>query len=382
MITRGLARTMRGAAAACALAASFVWLSGTTASALGPDKTAWYDNSGLQSATGETTPSVASNGQLEIQYAPAGASAPSQTLPNAPSSTPTLPPSAPVGVPAPTGGKVGGSTVGNTLAFAEVEYTVPLQAGGQSVDPNSIRAVLTLSLDPQTSSNVSSGDIIACPTTSNLWAAGYDQKASQASPYDCSAAHAVSGNYDASSNTITFQLSSAQAYQEPSGLTGIYSLALVPGLSPTGAFTAVINPPSPTSYALTGESPVSNPNQNLAAPAPGSPGGPAVAPLTVAPPTSAFQQESSGLQGTPGAVSISPVTPAPAPTPITTPIATPNVVALGTPTTTFTTTGLLSGYPRAVAVILLMILGTGLWVGAQRKRRSPKSLRPLHGAPA
>jgi hypothetical protein len=373
---------MRGAAAGCVLAATFVWLSGTTASALGPDKTAWYDNSGLQSATGETTPSVASNGQLEVQFAPAGATAPSETLPNAPTAPPTLPPSAPVGVPTPTGGKVGGSAVGYTLAFAEVEYTVPLQVGGQTIDPASLHAVLTLSLDPQTSSNMGSGDVVACPTTNNLWAAGDDQQARQASPYDCSAGHEVTGNYDATSNTITFELASAQAYQEPSGLTGIYSLALVPGTSPSGAFTAVINPPSPSSYALTAESPVSNPNQNVAAPAPGTAGAPATAPLTVAPPTSAFQHESSGLQGTPGSVSISPVTPAPAPAPIATPIAAPNAAALGTSTTTSTTTGLLSGYPRAVAVILLMALGAGLWVGAQRKRRSPKSLRPLHAAPA
>jgi hypothetical protein len=378
-VTTGRARWLRVAAAICVVVASFVWLTATRASGLGPDKTAWYDNLGLQGTTGETTPSVAAYGQLEVEYAPASVSEPTVTLPSTPVTAPTLPPSAPVGVPVPAGGQVGGSTVGDTLAFAEVDYPVPLQAGGQTIDPSSIQAVLTLTLDPSTSTDVQSGDIEACPTTNNLWAAGADQEASQASPYDCAAGQGVSGDYDAATNTLTFDLSGTQEYQAPSGPTGDFSLALVPGTSPTGVFTAVIDPPSSTSFAVTNESPASNPDDNVAAPS--------TVPVTIAPvptsvPVSGFQAESSGLTGS-SAAPLSPVTPTPAPTPTTVaPTATPSAVALGAPTTSDIVSGLSSGYQRTVAVILLMALGAGLWMAASMKRHTPKSLRPVHAAEA
>jgi len=378
MISPGLARSMRVASVLCVLVASFTWLTASRASALGPDKTAWFDNLNLQGTTGETTPSAAKNGQLEVAYAPAAATVPSQTLPTAPASTPTLPSSSPVGAPVPTGGKVGGSTVGNTLAFAEVEYTVPLQTGGQTIDPTSIRGLLTLTLDPQSSANVGSGDIVACPTTNNLWAAGDDQQASQAASYNCSSGQAVTGNYDAPSNTVTFDLSSTQELQEPSGPTNIFSLAVVPGASPTGAFTAVIQPPSSTSFAITGESPASNANQNLANTGAGA-APPPITPVT-APPASGFQQESSGLAGNSGAALVSPVTPTPATTPTT--ATAPSTVALGAPAATSAVSGLSSGYQRTIAVILLLALGTGLWMAASLQRHVPRSLRPVHAAPS
>jgi hypothetical protein len=384
LTTTQVVRGMRVGAVACVLAAAFLGLTGSGAYALGPDKTAWYDNLGLQSTTGETTPSVASNGQLEVEYVPAAVSVPPVTLPTAPVTTPTLPPSAPVGVPVPSGGSVGGSTVGDTLSFAEVQYTVPLTAGSQSIDPTSIRGVLTLALDSQSSANVSSGDIVACPTSNNLWASGSDQPATQASPYDCSAGAAVTGNYDASSATITFNLSSAQEYVEPSGPTGIFSLAIVPGSSPTGPFTAVIQPPSATSFDVTGESPGSDANQNLANSGAGPPASaPAVTPTTTTPAASAFEQESAGLTGGSGVSPVSPVTPAAAPvgTPATTATTSPGAVALSAPVPTAVVSGLSSGFQRTIAVILLMSLGAGLWMAASLKRHVPKSLRPVHALP-
>lgn len=377
MITARAARVLRAASVICVLVAAVLGLTGTGAFAIGPDKTAWFDNLGLQSTTGETTPSAASNGQLEVEYAPVAVTEPSETLPTVPVTTPTLPPSAPVGVPLPSGGSVGGSTVGNTLAYAEVQYTVPLTAGGQSIDPDSIRGVLTLTLDSQSSVNVSTGDIVACPTSNNLWAAGDDQAASQASSYDCSSGQGVTGNYDASAGTLTFDLASAQEYVEPSGPTGIFSLAIVPGTSPTAAFTAVIQPPSSSSFDLTGESPAANANQNLANTGAGpAPSTPAVTPTTSAPPASAFEQESAGFTGNSGGAPVSPVTPAPVPTTTTEPTA----VALGSPVPTSVISGLSSGYQRTVAVILLMSLGAGLWMAASMKRHVPTSLRPVHTA--
>jgi hypothetical protein len=266
-------------------------------------------------------------------------------------------------VPVPTSGQVGGATVGDTLAFTTVEYTVPLQDGGQSINPTSLGGVLTLSLDSSNSVGMGSGDIVACPTTNALWASGADQPATQAPPYDCSAGNAVTGNYDASLNTVTFSLGSAQEYQGPSGPSGIFSLALVPGTSPTGPFTAVINPPSASSLALINESPASNADENLAGAGVlggfGSTGG-------------TFSSSSGALPSS--SVSGSSSTPGAAPT---TNSSIPGAVNLGVPAAA---TGLGTGSQRTIAVILLVALAGGLWMGASNTGRQPRSLRPVHAA--
>ncbi len=250
----------RAGAALCASSAVATWFglaSASAATTLGPEKTAWYDNTGAQSVTGATTPSAARSGELEVSYAPASASEPQQTLP----ATPAVP-----GAPASPPAKAGGNTLGGTLAFAAVEYAVPLQSQGQSIDPASIQATLTLQLDPSSSANVSSGDLVACPTNSPLWTSGGDQDASAAPAYTCGSGQAVTGN--ASGNTVTFSLSSPE---ESSLEQGVFSIVVVPGTSPSGAFQAIIEPPTTDSFTVTNEALSSNTNVNLA----GSPGSPA-----------------------------------------------------------------------------------------------------------
>jgi hypothetical protein len=284
----------------------------------------------------------------------------------------------PVQVPVPSVGSVGGMTVGDTLAYAAVEYTVPLQSGGESIDPDSLRAVLTFTLDSQTTLALGSGDILACPTSNALWAAGGDQPSSLASPYDCSPGVGVTGNYYASTHTLTFDLSSAQEYIAPSGPTGIFSLALVPGSSPTGPFTAVIEPPSATSFSLTEESPLLGAASSL-----GSAGG-----------SSDLGSSGSGL----GSIASLPfsggdnfVLPAPSGTASAagtgagatgSAAAAPSAAAAsGTPAAETVAQGLGSGSQRTIAVILLVALAVGLWMAASTNRRQPKSLRVVHGDP-
>jgi hypothetical protein len=369
-----LRRPMRALSVLCVLLAALMWLQAGKASALAPDKTAWYDALGLQTYTGETTPSVAGFGQLEVAYVPVSVTVPSETLPDIPITPPTLPPSVPVGVPVPDLGRVGGMTIGDTLAFAAVEYTVPLQVGGQAIDPNSLRAELTLSLDPNTSIDLSSGDIVACPTTNALWASGADQPSNQAAPYDCAPGMGVSGNYDASSHTMSFALSSAQEYQAPSGPTGIFSVVLAPGSSPSGPFMAVFDAPSSSSFVITGESPASNNEDNLAGSGVSSGNGL----------TNGFGPSGVDFGGIPGLPSTgvgeaggtSPVSTSPI-----TAVTTPGTVALGTPADVSATRGLSSGSQRMVAVILLAALGAGLWMAASQTGRRPRSLRQAHSAP-
>ena len=259
-------RVLRVAGGACFAGAAALWLTAAPVSAattLAPTKTAWYDNSGAQQVTGETTPSSAQPGELEVAYAPASATVPQETTP----STPGVP-GAPV---APTPGQAGGSSAGGTLAFAAVEYDVPLQSAGQSVDPASITAALTLSLDQTSSQGVAAGDLIACPTQTTLWSAGGDQDASQAPPYACSTG-AVSGQLDTTAHTVTFDLSQAQ---ESALSPGSFSLVIVPGPTPSGPFQAVFAAPGAASFTVTGESPgqTPGPDQQLNTNGPGDQSG-------------------------------------------------------------------------------------------------------------
>lgn len=370
MSTSAFVRPLRVAAVLCLVLAAATWLTAGRAAALGPDKTAWYDALGLQGYTGETTPSLASNGQLEVAYVPASVNVPSEKLPTVPVTPPTLP-SLPVGVPAPSGGKVGGMTLGNTLAFAAVEYPIPLLVNGQTIDPASIRGVLTLALSSR-SLGMSNGEIVACPTTETLWAAGADQPATQASAYDCAAGLAVSGNYDAASHTISFILSSAQEYQSPTGPNGTFSLVLAPGSSPTGPFTAVFDPPGASSFVITGESPASNADENLASGATGygdasGIGFGGVSGITTPTFSSIVGVLPTGPSTTPGGTTST----APGGT---------GATALGTPEQVVSDRGLSSSSQRTIAVILLAALGAGLWMSASNTARQPRSLRRDHAS--
>jgi hypothetical protein len=361
----GIIRALRLCSLLIVLIASLLGFTTTSATALSPDKTAWYDTTGLQGYTGETTPSLASNGELEVAYVPVGVTIPKEDIPTLPVTPPTIP-SLPVQVPVPSIGSVGGNTLGDALAYGAVEYTVPLQSGGETIDPTSLRAVLTLSL-ASSSIGVSSGDVLACPTGNTLWAAGYDQDSTQAPPYDCSAGVAVTGNYDAGAHTLTFDLSSSQEYETPAGgESGIFSLVLAPGSSPSGPFVAVLDPPGTSSFDLTSESPASSPG-DVAAPGSYSPG--LGAELSVGG-TSALPAFSSG--GPEGL-------PAEPPSPSSTPTSSATSPAPSTAAPSFATTpvsaGLSSGPQRSVAVILLLAVAVGVWMAASSKPRRPRSLR-------
>jgi hypothetical protein len=367
MIRRRL--VLRVAAAGCLLGAGVLAFVPSAAQGLAPMKTAWYDATGLQQYTGITTPSLAQNNQLEVAYVPISLSIPPVKLPNLPVTPPTLPPGLPISaLPIPDGGEIGGETLGDTLAFGALEYDVPLDDNGQSIDPTSLRAILTLTLDSALSLGMQSGDLVACPTTNTLWASGSDQTISQAPPYDCSAGFGVSGNYDAGNHTVSFDLASGQEYQALSGPTGSFSVVIAPASSPSGPFTAVIQPPSASSFDLTAESPLGNANLNEA---PGALSGPlgfgfssgtgaSLFPLPPIPPTF----------GTPPVPSSSIST--------TTAPSTGGTQASTTPLSATQTAypgGLTSGPQRSIAIIVLVALAIGLALGTSNVSRAPRSLR-------
>lgn len=361
-------RVLRLGAAGCFAAALACWLAPGAATAApatsGPTKTAWYDRSGTQNFTGETTPAAAQPGELEVSYVPAQATVPQQTLPSAPAI-----PGAPV---APPQGTAGGNSLGYALTFAAVDYELPMEVGGQSIDPSSITALLTLALDQASSANVSDGDLLACPTVTTLWSAGGDQDASQAPQYSCS--QAVSGNVDSATHTVSFALTAAQ---ENSLTAGTFSLVIVPSNTPAGGFQAVFSPPSTTSLTVTDESPLGNPNGNLDGSFPGG-----------------DQSGALDLSGLPGAPSLQSFTPQAAVVP------TPSSSRPGSPTAAFPGTrlaagtgavlrgGLGSSAQRAMALAVLLGLGTLLVLASSRQARPPRSLRNLaatasrRGAPA
>ena len=352
-------RLARLAAGACfAGAAVLWWTAGTGAAAVtaGPAKTAWYDRTGAQNVTGETTPSAAQPGELEVSYVPAQATAPQQTLPPAPTV-----PGAPVGPPQ---GNAGGNSVGYALAFAAVDYQVPLEVQGQAVDPSSVTAVLTLALDQASSGNVADGDLIACPTITTLWSAGGDQDASQAPQYSC--AQSVSGHVDSTANTVTFDLTAAQ---ENSLSAGSFSLVIVPGTTPAGAFEAVFAAPSAQSLVVTNESPAANPDTNLD--------------QSAASPDSGTADLAAGTSG----FALQPFAPASPGTAAGGPQA-PSASA-STPGGRFTVAapaalrgGLGAGVQRTIAVLVLVALGTVLVLASSNPARAPRSLRALARAAA
>jgi hypothetical protein len=251
--------------------------------------------------------------------------------------------------------------VGYALAFAAVDYEVPLDVGGQSIDPSSLAAVLTLSLDQASSANVSNGDLLACPTVTTLWSAGGDQDAAQAPQYSC--ADAVSGNVDSTTHTVSFALTSAQ---ENSLSPGAFSLVIVPSTTPSGAFQFVFSAPAADSLTVTNASPLGNPNDNLDQ---------SITPSD----QSAFDLsggsgdlglQSFGLSASPAA------TPAPgASTPGSG--AAPGGANFASGAPAVLRGGLGSSGQRTVALVVLLGLGTLLVVASSNQGRAPRSLRSL-----
>jgi hypothetical protein len=344
------------------VAGATLWAAGGLAAAattVGPTKTAWYDASGSQNVTGETTPSAAKAGELEVSYVPAAATTPQQTVP----STPALP-GAPV---APPQGNVGGNTVGDTVAFAAVDYEAPSTVGGQPVDPASITATLTLTLDTTSSSSVASGDLIACPTRDTLWTAGGDQDASQAPAYSCGSA-AVPGKVDSAAHTVSFALTSAQE----SGFTaGTFSVVVIPSAAPSGAFQAVFTAPDTTSFTVTNESALTSLDQQGSTAIPGD------------------QSLGTDLNANPGSFGLQAFSP-----PDTTDLGTvgtgPSASAGSSPTGTGTAVqpstayaaapaalhgGLSGGAQRTIALVVLLAIGGLLVASSAGEGRAPRSLR-------
>jgi hypothetical protein len=340
---------LRVGALACLTGAAVVWwaVPALATQKLGPTQTAWYDTTGAQQVTGETTPSPARPGELEVSWAPAQATVPQETVP----STPTVP-----GTPvAPPQGTEGGNTEGGTLAFAALEYQVPLGSGSQTVDPSSITGLLELTLDTTSSENVQSGDLLACPTATTLWSAGSDQDASQAPRYSC-ANDSVTGNVDSADHIVSFSLDSAQ---ESTLQPGTFSVVIVPSTTPSGPFQAIFSAPGTDSFQVTGETSSSNVNLNLAGPPENTP--PTQAPPSignVAPSAYAQTAASPSLNGSsqPNRSTTSPVGYS----------SSPVAVLRG---------GLGSNAQRTVALLVLLALGALLVGASSRQTHVPHSLR-------
>ena len=354
------------AGAACLLGAGALWFGAGLAAAattVAPTKTAWYDTSGSQNVTGETTPSAAQKDELEVGYVPAQATTPQQTVP----STPGVP-GAPV---APPQGNVGGNSVGNTVAFAAVEYDAPSTVGGQPADPTSITAKLVLTLDTTSSSGVANGDLIACPTRDTLWTAGGAQDSAQAPAYSCGTA-AVPGTVDSTAHTVTFSLTSAQ---ENGFGVGVFSEVIVPAASPSGPFQAVFTAPAADSFTVLTETAGSDiGSQSLDTT-----------------PSPAGDQNLGDLGGNPGAFGLQSFTPMAGDSLDTTPGAAGGPSGgSGTgnggsrPTTAYAAApaGALHGgigaqAQRTVAVLVLLAIGALLMVASSRNQRAPMSLRRM-----
>ena len=351
-------RWLRLGAGACFAVAGFGWWTVGSASAAGndtsgPTKTAWYDRTGAQNVTGETTPSAARADELEVSYVPAQATAPQQTIP--PTVTSPTVPGAPVQPPGPPEGNVGGNSLGYALAFAAVDYEIPLEQDGQTLDPSSLAGTLTLALDQTSSSNVSTGDLLACPTVTTLWSAGGDQDASQAPQYSCS--DAVTGNVDSSAHTVSFALSSSQE----NGLSaGAFSLVIVPSTAPAGPFQAVFSAPGATSFVLTDASAMGNPNTDLVGSGSSDLSGTGdLSAGSIEP--QAFTPSSAGpspsAPGSPGGASV----------PVGGYHELPAVLR----------GGLGASAQRTVALVVLLGLGTLLVLASSQQVRAPRSLRAL-----
>jgi hypothetical protein len=232
--------------------------------------------------------------------------------------------------------------------------------------------MLTLSVDPSSSIGLGSGDVIACPTSNALWASGADQPASQAAPYDCSPGVAVTGNYDSASHTISFDLTSAQEYQAPAGPTGIFSLVLAPGSSPSGPFTAIFDAPGSSSFDITGESPAADGSS--------VPGGSSGFGSSLGIGTGTGQL--GGTSDLPFSLTGAGAGVQPAASSAANPSSALEPSASGSTADVTALPGLTSGSQRTIAVILLVGLGGGLWMAASNTGRRPRSLRRVQGATA
>lgn|GEM_PF-4050147 len=183
----------------------------------------------------------------------------------------------------PTGGLQVTTDGSTTTAFGAIWYKVPLTSGGQKVDPSSIQAVLTLSLD--TTDTVGTPALEACPTASK-WKPGGDQPAKKAPKYVCSHGLGSPGNYNSSSNTVTWNLS---ALQERKRTPGLFSVAIVPagGLGASSSFSAEFNAPDKSSFSVLSWAPAGRGGSSAGAPPSPGLGTPAAAPGPVSPGASA-----------------------------------------------------------------------------------------------
>lgn|GEM_PF-6705676 len=334
---------LAGGSAACLLAAgALVWFGGP-AWALAPDRTAWWNTVPV------TTPT------------------------SAPASLPTAP-TTPVTAPSTIGpNELEVSFTGTgTAAFAAVQYTVPLQVATGTIDPSTLTATMTLTLD--TANSTGTPAVVACPTTTP-WSAGGDQQAATAPATDCSGDALAKGTVDATNHTVSFSLGAAQ---EESYDPGVFAVAILPDPSATQPFQAVFDGPGDQSFTVTGEQVEPTTTTTTAVPA-GNGGG----------------AGSSGLgsdQGGGGVFALAPPFEAPGALAPAAPVATPSEpttgvspgarVPLALGARPAARQGMSPSVQRAVAVVVLVLLGVGLAAAAGREQRAPRSLRPVHLTPA
>lgn len=383
IVTRRCLRLAAAVAFVSAFALAFA--PGTAEAAAGPQRAGWWDMTVAGGAPPPTT--VPSPPPTTVPPVPETTLPPPPPLPSTTLPATTLPastvPSTTVpstSTTVPTSGNAATLEVGSDdtqyTEIAAIQYAVPLEQAGLSVDPKSIDALLVLTVVPGASAGTPK--LVACPVTSN-WAPGADQKAKTAPHYDCKGTHAAKGVYNAFSLTETWNLSWPQERQ---GHPGLFSVAILPAGTPrnAGVFNVSLKPTASSFQVMSWE-----PSGGQSAGVPPPPVAPPPGPPPPLPGAAAPGGSSGGSSvgfTTPSAAS-APSAPSSAAASGGTPSAAPSSPSSGTSPASLgnarpaalRTSGL--GVARGLAIGLLVVLGLLLSSASGRTTRAARLLVPL-----
>jgi hypothetical protein len=237
-------------------------------------------------------------------------------------------------------------------AVAAVRFTVPASIDGASVDPSTVPATLTLHVTA--SSAVGNPVVAACPILANWEPATGGSWASRPN-YSCSPM--VTAAFSTAGDTATFQLT-----PELQRSGGLYDLALAPAPGKTDPFSVQFVPPGADALQLgAGSAPAGGTDVAPAEPAP-APVADSAAPSDVAA-GAPLVDESPALA----------LTPAPADIPARSSPPAANRL-LPSPLRRVVST---SRGQQVTALVLLGVIGLGLWWFGGQQTRAPRLLGSL-----